>query len=351
MNKIVSFFILILVCSCSDRKEHIANILSMNSIDIKTNRINKDEVIARGAFPFEMIDSLFFLFNGDPSSGALVLCESNASELGHFLQKGNGFGECITPGYIGHCNDTIYVSERSRTRRMTYLLSNHNDSLQYKCLEDVSPKMNSEFYYQICRLQSGLFVGARLFGKEHLFTLLDESLDTLTTFARVPIDIEENANNKLAPFIGHLCIDDNTVYYASNDFSYMAAYDILSEKEIKPVFERMYISPIIQKSANGISLDKYKHLLGFGDIRVYQNYIFATYIGKPDITMDQENDISALVPTHLLVFNKDGVPIVKFKFPFKIRSFVFTKSKMYLLDVDCNIESVDLVELWKRLPD
>jgi hypothetical protein len=67
MNKIVSFFILILVCSCSDRKEHIANILSMNSIDIKTNRINKDEVIARGAFPFEMIDSLFFLFNGDPS--------------------------------------------------------------------------------------------------------------------------------------------------------------------------------------------------------------------------------------------------------------------------------------------
>lgn len=133
--------------------------------------------------------------------------------------------------------------------------------------------MNSEFYYQICRLQSGLFVGARLFGKEHLFTLLDESLDTLTTFARVPIDIEENANNKLAPFIGHLCIDDNTVYYASNDFSYMAAYDILSEKEIKPVFERMYISPIIQKSANGISLDKYKHLLGFGDIRVYQNYI------------------------------------------------------------------------------
>ena len=44
----------------------------MNSIDIKTNGINKDEVIARGAFPFEMIDSLFFLFNGDPSSGALV---------------------------------------------------------------------------------------------------------------------------------------------------------------------------------------------------------------------------------------------------------------------------------------
>ena len=64
MNKILSFFILILVCSCSDRKEHIANILSMNSIDIKTNRINKDEVIARGAFPFEMIDSLFFLFTG-----------------------------------------------------------------------------------------------------------------------------------------------------------------------------------------------------------------------------------------------------------------------------------------------
>ena len=88
-----------------------------------------------------------------------------------------------------------------------------------------------------------------------MFTLLDESLDTLTTFARVPIDIEENANNKLAPFIGHLCIDDNTVYYASNDLSYMAAYDILSEKEIKPVFERMYISPIIQKSAIGFSLD------------------------------------------------------------------------------------------------
>lgn len=85
MNKIVLFFILIFVCFCLDRKEYIVNILLMNFIDIKINRINKDEVIVRGVFFFEMIDLLFFFFNGDFLFGVLVLCELNVFELGYFL--------------------------------------------------------------------------------------------------------------------------------------------------------------------------------------------------------------------------------------------------------------------------
>lgn len=78
-----------------------------------------------------------------------------------------------------------------------------------------------------------------------MFILLDESLDIFIIFVWVLIDIEENVNNKFVFFIGYLCIDDNMVYYVFNDFFYMVVYDILFEKEIKLVFERMYIFLII----------------------------------------------------------------------------------------------------------
>lgn len=88
----------------------------MTSVELKTKRVNQSEIIARGAFPFVMVDSMFFLFNGDPSSGAVVLRESDASEIAQFLTKGNGFGECINAGYMGRSKDTLFIYEASTVR-------------------------------------------------------------------------------------------------------------------------------------------------------------------------------------------------------------------------------------------
>lgn len=78
---LVSLFI----SSCSNRPGKNEGILSLNPIELKTEKINHSEIVARGAYPLVVIDSMFFLFNGDPSSGTVVLKESDASEIAQFL--------------------------------------------------------------------------------------------------------------------------------------------------------------------------------------------------------------------------------------------------------------------------
>lgn len=50
-----------------------------------------------------------------------------------------------------------------------------------------------------------------------------------------------------------------------------------------------------------------------------------------------------------LVSIRVSIPLAKFAVPYKIRSIAFTNQKMYLLNIDCNIESIDLDEILKYL--
>lgn len=345
MRKSINLILLFLfVCSCSNRHSENIDVLSMTSVELKTKRVNQSEIIARGAFPFVMVDSMFFLFNGDPSSGAVVLRESDASEIAQFLTKGNGFGECINAGYMGRSKDTLFIYEASTVRKMTYLFSLSGDSLKYECIEDVRPQNGSEFCYAVHRLDNGLSVGGRLIGKDHLFVLLDENLDTITTFGKIPV---EYTGSNITTFTGDLLVDSNTVYYASNNFTYMAAYEISNRKPIVK-FEKMFVPPVLLNSGDRISFNKNKHLDGFLALKSYKDYLFATYSGKPKAELDL-NGSSALVPTTILAFDKSGNPLAKFTTPYKIRSIAFTDEKMYLLDLDCNIESINMDEVLKYL--
>lgn len=345
MKNVILFLSILFAASCSsykDRGEQNIDITSMSEKELISQRINGDEIIARGAYPFVMIDSLFFLFNGDPSSGALVLRESDGGKVGDFLKKGNGFGECHAPDYAGRRGDTIYVFERSNTKLMSYLFSYSNNSLYYKCIREFHPKKNSEFYFSVRRLENGLYVGARMNGKDHLFTLLDENLDSITTFGRIPLTMDNNTEHtNLSIFQGDLEVKGNTIFYASNFCAYMAAYEIKSIDEIITKFEKMYVEPIYTHNYGKISFDKQNHLRGFGNITYHDDYIYATYDGKSKNGAKSEGP-SGHVPTTILVFDKQGEPVVKFKTPYKIRKLVCSGQNLYLLDLDCNIQSVNL---------
>ena len=336
--------LLALSCSHSQKQKQEIDILNMQSIELKTQRINKGEVIARGAYPFVVIDSLFFLFNGDPSSGAVVLNESDASEVCQFLAKGNGFGECFNVDYMGRSKDTLFVYEISTVRKMSYLFSFVDASLRYKCIADIRPKNNSEFYYSVHLLENGLSVGARMSGEKYLFTLLDEKLDSIVSFGKIPVNY---TGSNLAAFKGDFIADGNIVYYVGMDFSYMAAYEI-SDRKVVPKFEKMYVPPVLTSSGDRISFDKYKHLRGFSTLKSYKDYIFATFSGKTVVSKETEG-ASALVTTTILAFDKQGNPLAKFITPYKIRRIAFTDKKMYLLDLDCNIESIDMDEVLKYM--
>ncbi len=341
---IVIILFLFISCNTNNKKVEDFDIALIEPIELKTQRVNQDEVIARGAYPFVMIDSLFFLFNGDPSMGAVVLRESDASKIGQFLRKGNGFGECHNVDYMGRHKDTIYVYELSTVRKMSYLYSCANDSLWYECIADIRPKKNSEYYFSVRQLKNGFSVGARMTGKEYLFTLLDEKLDSIGSFGKIPVDY---SGSNLAAFKGDFIADGNTIYYVGMDFAYMAAYEV-SDKEVITKFEKMYIPPVLTNSSDRISFDKYKHLRGFYNIKIYGDYIFATYSGKPLVAKESEG-VSALVPNTILAFDKQGNILAKFVTKYKIRSISFSEKIMYILDSDCNIESIDMDVVLKYL--
>ena len=173
---------------------------------------------------------------------------------------------------------------------------------------------------------------------------LNENLDTITTFGKIPV---EYTGSNITTFTGDLLVDGNTVYYASNNFTYMAAYEISNRKPIVK-FEKMFVPPVLLNSGDRISFNKNKHLDGFLALKSYKDYLFATYSGKPKAELDL-NGSSALVPTTILAFDKSGNPLAKFTTPYKIRSIAFTDEKMYLLDLDCNIESINMDEVLKYL--
>lgn len=346
MKNLILILLIIIVASCSinkDKGEQNVDIISMSETELKCKQINSDEIIVRGAYPFVMIDSLFFLFNGVPSSGALVLREFDAGEVGSFLKKGNGFGECHAPDYAGRKGDTIYVFERSNTKLMSYLFSCKNDSLYYKCIREVRSQKNSEFYFSVCRLENGLYVGSRMSGKDHLFTLLNENLDSITSFGKIPLTMDKSSekNINFSIFKGDFIVNGNTIYYASNFCAYMAAYEIKSTNNIVAKFEKMYVEPLYSCDYGKIKFDKQNHLRGFNDITYNNDYIYATYDGKSKNIAKSEG-ASGHVPSKILVFDKYGIPIAKFKTSFKIRDLAVCEQFLYLLDLDCNIHSVNL---------
>lgn len=110
----------------------------------------------------------------------------------------------------------------------------------------------------------------------------------------------------------------------------------------------MYVPSVLLETGERLSYNKERHLDGFNALRVCKDYVFATYCGKPRSELEV-NGLSALVPTTILVFDKMGNPLAKFVTPYKIRNIAFTDKRMYLLDLNYNIESVDLDEVLKSL--
>ena len=333
--------VLCLFVSCSSSKqEGMKDIMALPTYSVEGLKFNQKEIISGKSWEFHRIGDNFFIFNAVPTSAALVVRMSDCQELGEFVPKGMGPGECNTPRYAG-CSageDTIYMYDTFKFGMSEFILpSQREDTLRYDFVRSVRSSQD-ELHGPTCRLANGLSVGFRLSGTRHLFSLLDERMDTIRTFGSLPLPVEDDELKDFMPFQCVMTVQGNTVFYASKLLPYMCAYEVIDANNIELKFKHNYQEPSYTYSNGRMRLDKEKTLDAFRDIKLNGGYLWATFLGlsMAEVTNNPEGKGYC---KSIILFNMKGEPLAKFELPVRGSHFCFSKDgeQLYLFTSDCDI--------------
>jgi len=345
--------VLCLFVSCSSPKqEGMRDITELPTYQVEGVKYNKEEIIGGTAWEFHRIGDNFFIFNALPNSAALVVRMSDCKELGVFMPKGMGPGECVTPRYAG-CSageDAIYIYDTSKSTMTEFdFPSQSADTLNYQLARSVR-STDQEMYGPTCRLENGLSVSFRMSGTRHLFSLLDERMDTIRTFGSLPIPIEDDELKNFMPFQGVMTAKGNTVFYASKLLPYMCAYEVIDANNIELKFKYNYQEPSYTYSNGRIRMDHEKTLEAFRDIKLNRGYIWATFLGLSFAEVTEDPNGKGYCQS-IILFNMKGEPLAKFELPVKGSRFCFSKdgNQLYLFTTDSDIYSFEVNDFVKHI--
>ena len=313
-----------------------------------SEQYNQQELITGGPWEFHRIGDHFFVFNGMPNSAAVVFRMSDCHQLGEFMHKGMGPGECLTPRYAG-CNageDTVYIFDLGMNKMFEFFVPDkQTDVLQYKLIDEIRSS-HLAFNMAACRLDNGMSVSMAGSGRRHLFTLYSERMDSLCTFGSLPLPVEDDELKNFVHLQGALTAEGNTVYFGCKGLPYLCAYEVNGKDDIKLKFAHNY-QPTPYTYSDRIVIDYSRNTESFRDMKISGNYIWTTFMGctANEVIEDPEGRGYA---EHLLVFDKkDGLPVAKFKFPNKGSHICFSKDgkELYHFTTDMNIDVVKVDEL------
>jgi len=344
--------VLCLFVSCSSPKqEGMKDIMKLPTYSVEGVKYNKEEIIGGTAWEFHRIGDNFFIFNALPNSAALVVRMSDCKELGVFMPKGMGPGECVTPRYAG-CSageDAIYIYDTSKSTMTEFdFPSQSADTLNYQLARSVR-STDQEMYGPTCRLENGLSVSFRMSGTRHLFSLLDERMDTIRTFGSLPIPIEDD---EVKSFIDFQCVmtsKKNTFYYASKLLPYMCAYEVKDHNNIELKFKHNYLPAYYTYSDGRLRMDQDKTIEPFYDLKINGDYIWTIY---NETTANEIREYMSKANCEMIViFNKQGEPLAKYNLPVKGNHFCFSRdgSKMYLYTAESDIYEFDVDDFLKHI--
>lgn len=348
--RLLSLVVVALLCfimSCSSDKEKMMDILSLPEHSIKAVQYNKDEIVSKNPWEFHRVGEHFFVFNGMPTSAALVFRMADFHFMGEFMSKGMGPGECLTPRYAG-CSfdeDTVYIFDSSKSKMTKFLFPEQTgDSLHYTLLDEcVSPQDNS--HLAACRLANGLTVAFNASGTRHLFSLYDERMDSLCTFGSLPLPVADDELKNFLPFQGILVTEGNTIYFGCKGLPYLCAYEVESKEKIKLKFQYNYL-PTSYTYTDRITVDRVRNIESFRDIKIQGDYIWATFLGNSleSVLKDPDNNGYSNI---LLVFDKQGKPLAKFKLPHKGSHICFSEEgkELYHFTSDINVDVIQVSDL------
>lgn len=325
----------------------MSDILSLPEYPIEAVQYNKEEIISKAPWEFHRIGENFFIFNGMPTSAALVFRMADSHYMGEFISKGMGPGECLTPRYAGCSSneDTIYIFDSSKSKMTKFLFPKQTgDSLQYTLLDEIV-SLQDNYHLATCRLANGLTVASNASGTRHLFSLYDVQMDSLCSFGSLPLPVEDDELKNFLPFQGIMVSEGNTIYFGCKGLPYLCAYEVESKEKIRMLFQFSYL-PVSYTYTDRISIDPNRSIESFRDIKIYGDYIWATFLGNSLKSVLEDPNRNGYAET-LLVFNKKGEPLAKFKLPHNGSHICFSKDgkELYYFTSDVNINVIQVKDL------
>lgn len=324
-SKVVIFCCLLVVSlyGCSSGKQDDKDFLDAEIRTVESRQY-EEELFISFCGDMAITNSHFILTHDGGGWGTSVFRESDGKKVGSIGSTGQGPGEYITPSYAGKSasGDTIYIYDVSTQAMLMYKIDNFGDNFEWHYIDKIAQTSSRMvFYRQLRRLNNGYYVGLRMETivglrmeteaepRQEVMTLLDAQLNEVTTFGTSPITLGKNDDRVYSNT--RMSVYENSVFFAVNRFGYVAGYDISDQGEVTTRFEKMLVEPSYHRNAEGRVAFNSENKMGFSDIAVSENYLFAIYRGK---TQDQlRPDGTGWEPETFAVFSNDGTLISRIK--------------------------------------
>ena len=320
---IVYVILLITFFSCEKQEKKVSfDVQEMPSIPLE-GELMKEELLTPRTVQMKFIQSKLFLFTPQEEDACLVTNE-HADTIGHFAGIGQGPGELNQWPYfsgISTNQDTIYMFDDKIKKLYSYHLNVSSEKVQYKFLESKKIKeakspegvIDNGIYYFV-RLENGYHVGLRVINQKDIFSLFDKDLNEIKRFGEYPFydGLDKETNFRVTTcFNGALRVQGNSLYYATQDFAYMARYDIGNDGTITKVWDNFYAKVHSVPKDNKFFFYA-DNIEGFADMAIGKKYIYASYSGVESSEAKRQRSAMALYPKHLLVLDFRGKPLAKF---------------------------------------
>ena len=310
LNLIIAAFLLSLA-SCSGKAEKT----TVTETDSISGTLLNDSLIFgdQCSYFFTMGNNLF-LSNLNPTEDCAYRVFDLESK--QFIDKfgffGGGPGEFLNQEYAGKAtdNDTIYAFDLARRKIQVLSRKERTTTYQYSYTLPVKTNDNS-FFINVRRLQNGYYVGVPISGKYPFFILLDSTGKEAGRFGKIPVIGEYNeVIDYFMKLRGVLETSGNSVYYGTEQFGYLARYDVNDKGEAKLVWEQYLSEPQYRIEDGRIKSNRDKNLEGFYGITTVGDYVLATYSGKLYSSPFAE-DPDAHLPQTLIIFRKEDGKILR----------------------------------------
>ncbi len=313
MNKYFSFIIaacLFSLASCSGNAEK-ATVIENDSI---SGTLLSDSLIfsINCSYIFTIGNNLFLSNNLPVEDCAYRVVDLESKRfIDKFGYFGTGPSEFFCQKYAGKTldNDTIYAYDL--TFRRIQVLSRKEKTTTYQYSHTLPIKTKDDSYFSVLRrLENGYYVGVPYSGKYPFFVLFDASGQETGRFGKLPVIGEYDEVMDLKRLEGNLETSENSVYYGTDHFGYLARYDLNDNGEATLVWEQYLSEPQYEIEDGRITRKMDKNLEGFCGITTVGDYVLATYSGKLGFRIDQE-DLGAHLPETLIVFRKKDGKVLK----------------------------------------
>ena len=318
--------------SCKSQEKNINyDLEDMSSISLQ-GELLEPYLYAAETLQMSYIQSRICFFTPTDHEVCLVTNEK-ADTIGYFSKVGQGPGELNRLHYfsgVSATQDTIYMYDNMTHKLHTYHIQIRPNKVEYKQLDskqthekdDMPDGFLKQTVFDLNRLANGHSIGIRFLTSKDMFTLFDEDLNEIKKFGEYPLDLglPEDQIRPTTYFQGPHVAQGNSFYYATNNFGYMARYDVDSYGEITKVWENLYSNTIWRIDNGNIKISP-KNPNGFRSLAIGDKYIYATYSEVKNEEMFKQRNSFVLTPQFLVILDLQGKPLAKFMTEGRIEAF------------------------------